>query len=259
MLEGKDKAAHVTERFRASLGEKLGEIALVWERWLAAPDDAEAMRSFQILVHRLTGAAPAFGLPDLGRQALRVDEQLNAWNEEVGALRAPLPDLCHAVAGSTESLLRTLGRAVREPAASPRASGMPGNAAPSLVRPPYVVLVEDDPEQAAYWRESLAANGLRVRTVVDRLALEAELVVEVPDVLLIDYWLDRQTGAEVSHWLRDTPEFSVVPKVCLTADTGPLPRQAAMDAGFVAVLRKTVTPSDLADVLRQVVVTARRR
>ena len=259
MLEGKDKAAHVTERFRASLGDKLGEIALVWERWLAAPADAEAMRSFQLLVHRLTGAAPAFGLPDLGKQALRVDERLNAWSQEVESLRPPLEELCRAVAGPTESLLRTLGRAVREPATSGRPHGVAGGAAAALGRPAYVVLVEDDPEQAAYWRESLAAQGLRVRTVVDRPSLEAELVIEVPDVLLIDYWLDRQTGAEFSHWLRDTPEFSQVPKVCLTADTGPLPRQAAMDAGFVAVLRKTVTPQDLADVLRQVVVAARRR
>ncbi len=259
MIESKDKAAHVTERFRASLGEKHGEIALVWERWLASPDDADAMRKFQLLVHRLTGAAPAFGLPDLGRQALRVDEHLNAWSEEVGTLRAPLADLCHAVAGPTESLLRTLGRAVREPHVGPRSGATAGGGAVALGRPAYIVLVEDDPEQAAYWRDSLAAEGLRVRTVADRQALEAELVLEVPDALLIDYWLDRQTGAEVSHWLRDEPEFSRIPKVCLTADMGPLPRQAAMDAGFVAVLRKTVTPPDLAEVLRQVVVSARRR
>jgi CheY-like chemotaxis protein len=34
-----------------------------------------------------------------------------------------------------------------------------------------------------------------------------------------------------------------------------LPRQVAMDAGFTAVLRKTVTPADLARVLRQSVAT----
>lgn len=259
MASADDKTAPLTARFRSSLGDRLGELALVWERWLAAPDDEAARHDFQILVHRLAGAAPAFGLPDLGRQALRVDEQLSAWTDEVSALRTPLPELCRAIAGPTENLLRTLGRAAREPAAGPRAAGSSAGGFAAAAHSPYVLMVEDDHDQATYWRESLAAAGLRVRTVVDRIALEAELVVEVPDVLLIDYWLDRHTGAEVSRWLHDTPEFSRVPKVCLTADAGPLPRQAAMDAGFVAVLRKSVTPEDLADVLRQVVVSARRR
>lgn len=242
-------------RYRAGLAEKLSELALAWERWLAAPDDLAAKQSFQVLVHRLAGSAPAYGFTDVGRCAQRLDERLVGWDGDVRALRPPLNVLCHELAAPAEALMRTLGRAAREPVPVANAGG----AGPAAGRPLYVLLVDDETEQAAIWREALSAHGLRVRAVATRAALEAELVVECPDVLLIDYWLESETAVDLVRWLRNMPEFVDVPRVCLTADEGPLPRQTAMDAGFSAVLRKTVDPQDLADVLRQLVMTARRR
>lgn len=242
-------------RFRATLPDKLRELALAWERWLAAPEAASAKEALQLLVHRLAGSAPAYGFSDLGRHAFRVDERLGEWDAEIAPLRIPLDQLCRELGGSVEMLLRALGRASRDgggEARAPRARDERG-------APLYVVLVEDDPQQAEQWREALSAHGLRVRAVLDPQAMIAEMVLERPDILVIDYWLAGITGTEVSRSLLDTPEFASVPRVCLTVDAGPLPRQVAMDAGFAAVLRKTVSPADLADVLRQVVAASHRR
>lgn len=242
-------------RFRTALPDKLRELALAWERWLSAADSAAAKEALQLLVHRLAGSAPAYGFSDLGRHALRVDERLGEWDAETPTLRIPLQDLCHELGGAVEMLLRALGRASRDHAGEPGAArGSAEHGAPL-----YVVLVEDDPAQAEQWREALAVQGLRVRAVADPQAMLAEMVLERPDIVVIDFWLDGITGTEVSRSLLDTPEFAAVPRVCLTVDAGPLPRQVAMDAGFAAVLRKTVGPADLADVLRQVVAASHRR
>jgi CheY-like chemotaxis protein len=242
-------------RFRASLPDKLRELALAWERWLAAPESLPAKEAMQLLVHRLAGSAPAYGFSDLGRHAFRVDQRLGEWDAEVAPLRIALEALCREIGGHVEMLLRALGRASRDGGGEARSmrSGDERGA------PLYVVLVEDDPQQAEQWREALSAHGLRVRAVLDPQAMIAEMVLECPDILVIDYWLAGITGTEVSRSLLDTPEFASVPRVCLTVDAGPLPRQVAMDAGFAAVLRKTVRPADLADVLRQVVAARHRR
>jgi len=242
-------------RFRASLPDKLRELALAWERWLAAPESPSAKGAMQLLVHRLAGSAPAYGFSDLGRHAFRVDQRLGEWDAEVVPLRMTLEALCREIGGHVEMLMRALGRASRDASGEARAP----RAGEERGAPLYVVLVEDDPQQAEQWREALSAHGLRVRAVLDPQAMIAEMVLERPDILVIDYWLAGVTGTEVSRSLLDTPEFASVPRVCLTVDAGPLPRQVAMDAGFAAVLRKTVSPADLADVLRQVVAASRRR
>ena len=106
---------------------------------------------------------------------------------------------------------------------------------------------------------ALAPHGVRLRHAATREALEAEVAVDQPDLMLFDYWLEPYTGPQLVRMLRDLPEVAAIPKVCLTGDTGPVPRQAAMDAGFAAVLRKTVDPDDLVEVMRQLVASARRR
>jgi CheY-like chemotaxis protein len=241
----------VAARYRESLPDKLNELALSWEAWLAAPEGNAARDQLHLLVHRLAGAAPAYGYNDLGREAQRIDGMLQSWMSEVPQLRVSLPELCRQLAAPMEALLRTLGRAAREVTAN-----MPeGEGAPPRERVLFVLFLEDDKEQAHIWRDALTREGLRVRIADSLPAFEAEIILETPDVLLIDFWLDGHTAGDVARELSGMPEFCDIPKVCLTADDGMLPRQVAMDAGFTAVLRKTVTPADLARVLRQSVAT----
>ena len=240
-------------RYAESLPDKLNELALAWEAWLAAPEQDSAREQVHFRVHKLAGSAPAYGYNDLGREAQRLDALMQNWTGEVPQLRIPLPDLCRQVSLPMESLLRTLGRAAREAATASQGEG--GGRAERML---FVLFLEDDKEQAAIWREALTQQGLRVRIADSLPAFEAELVLETPDVLLVDFWLDGHTAGDVAKELNNMPEFCDLPKVCLTADDGMLPRQVAMDAGFSAVLRKSVSPEDLARVLRQAVSSGQR-
>jgi CheY-like chemotaxis protein/HPt (histidine-containing phosphotransfer) domain-containing protein len=249
----------LTQRYRASLPEKQSELALAWEQWLAAPADHAAKLRFQSLVHKLAGSAGLYGFEDLGRQARTLDGLLSSWEQETPPLRLPLDEFCREAAGAAEMLLRVLGRASRAPHAAPEAH--PASRDPFADGEPMmnVLMVEDDADQVALWREALAPHGVRLRHAATRESLEAEVAVDAPDVMLFDYWLEPYTGPQLVRMLRDLPEIAAIPKVCLTGDTGPVPRQAAMDAGFAAVLRKTVDPDDLVEVMRQLVAAAKRR
>lgn len=243
-------------KYRDSLSTKLAELAGAWERWLAAPADAEAKTRFQFLAHKLAGSAPLYGFVELGEHARDTDQMLAHWEAETPTLRLPLEQLLQRTATSAEALLRVLGRESRAAGSdfAPRAHEFPNEPARVL----DVLLVEDDDDQAEIWRESLAQHAMNVRHVSTREALEAEVALKAPDVMVFDYWLEPYTGPQLVCMLRDLPEIAQIPKLCLTGDTGPVPRQAAMDAGFSAVVRKTVDPPDLADVLRQLVNGARR-
>ena len=244
-------------KYRDSLSTKLSELAGAWEQWLAAPGDAAAKTRFQFLAHKLAGSAPLYGFNELGEHARHTDQMLAQWESETASLRVPLEELLQRTATSAEALLRVLGRESRAPASDPatRAHDQPRDEPRVL----DVLMVEDDGDQAEIWRESLAQYSMKVRTVSTREALEAEVALKAPDVMVFDYWLEPYTGPQLVRMLRDLPEIAQIPKLCLTGDTGPVPRQAAMDAGFAAVVRKTVDPPDLADVLRQLVNGSRRR
>ena len=69
-----------------------------------------------------------------------------------------------------------------------------------------VLMVEDDADQVALWREALAPHGVRLRHAATREALEAEVAVDAPDVMLFDYWLEPYTGPQLVRMLRDLPE-----------------------------------------------------
>jgi CheY-like chemotaxis protein len=242
-------------RYRAALSERLSELALAWEEWLAGPDEEPRKRHFHQLVHRLAGSASAYGFDDVAREAQHVESLLLAWDGDVPTLRVPLGDFCRELGSAAETLLRVLGRAAREIARGPAVDG----AVRHDDRVIFVLFLEDQPDRAQTWREALTREGLRVRVIESAQALEAELVMERPDVMLLDYGYEGAAVADVARGLRDTPEFAHIPKVCLIDDPAAMPRQTAMDAGFAAVLRSSVAPRDLATVLRQAVANVRAR
>ena len=186
------------QRYRMSLVDKQSELALSWERWLAAPDSPKSKSDFQSLVHKLAGSAQAYGYEDLGREAVRVDELLSRWDSEIESLRVSLRILQGDIAGRVESLLHVLSRATREVAPTL----LRGVARPAIGSSIFVLIVEDDIAQAEFWRDALIAEGLRVRTVDTTEAMDAQLVIEPPDVLLIDFWLPGHTGADLARHLR---------------------------------------------------------
>ena len=242
-------------RFRALLRDRIAEIEGTWRDWRAAPDRVDTMHQLRAVVHRLAGSATANHIAEIGRPAQRLDALLSGWQDEEVELRTTPTELADAVEPVVGALLQAMAHAAMvgmpepvEHAPTPGDFGVP-------VR---VLFLEDDDEQRTTWARALEREGLRVRVATDENELEALLALERPDVLLIDYWLGHRTAAEVAQGLRASREYADIPRVCLTIDSGVTPRQSAMEAGYAAVLRKSIDPADLARVLRQAVANASR-
>jgi two-component system cell cycle response regulator DivK len=241
-------------RYRASLADKARDLAVAWDRWLADPDDAAARDAVRLIAHRLAGSAEAYGYSDLGRHALAVDEPLTDWASVPTEARAPARVLRDSVTARVGALQRALARAARDDDAGDRHAVTTASAAG-----PLVLYVDDDHDQCGWWRDVLSAEGLRVRTIDDPLRLREAIVVERPDVLLVDYWLGDVASSDLVAALRASPSFATLPIVCFTVDDGVGARNAAMAAGFNAVVRKSVLPRDLARLLREVAGAGRAR
>lgn len=253
MSDARNDGDALARRYRASLAEKAGDLSRAWDRWLVEPEDGAARGEVRLIAHRLAGSAGAYGYPDIGRHALVVDEALSDWESAAPELRAPVTMLREVLEGPFGLLLRALARAAREPdGAAPAPAAGTGAG-------PIVLYVDDDPDQGAWWRDVLTAEGLRVRVVEDPAEVAEAVVVERPDVLLVDYWLGEESSADLVRALRSRESASRLPIVCFTVDDGPAARNAAMSAGFTAVVRKSVRPGDLARLLREVAGGGRTR
>ena len=249
---GSERAA----RFRALLRDRIAEIEGTWRDWHAAPDQVGTMRQLRGLVHRLAGSATANHIEEIGRPAQAIDVLLSGWEDEEAALRPTPAELVVQAGPLVASLLAAMAHTATHFTA--RSAQAPPGVAAAVAGSLRVLLLEDDPEQRATWSEALTRQGMRVRVASDEAEFEAALALERPDVLLIDFWLGERTAAEVGAGLAASHEHSSIPRVCLTIDAGVEPRQAAMAAGYAAVLRKSVDPADLARVLRQAVANASR-
>jgi CheY-like chemotaxis protein len=243
-------------RFRALLRDRIAEIEGTWRDWYAAPEQLDTLHQLRALVHRLAGSATANHIEEIGRPAQALDVLLSGWQEEETALRSPPAVLVVQAGPLVASLLAAMVHTATHFTARPDEAqpAVESAVAGSL----HVLLLEDDPDQRATWSEALTRQGMSVRVATDEAELEAALALERPDVLLIDYWLGSRTAAEVGLALAASHQHSGIPRVCLTIDSGVEPRQAAMAAGYAAVLRKSVDPADLARVLRQAVANANR-
>ena len=242
-------------RFRALLRDRIAEIEGTWHDWRAAPDQVGAMHQLRAVVHRLAGSATANHIAEIGGPAQRLDALLSGWQDEEVELRATPAELAGAVEPVVGALLHAMAHAaalgLHEPVEH-------ASSATDFGVPIHVLFLEDDAEQRSTWARALEREGLRVRVATNEDELEALLALERPDVLLIDYWLGQRTAAEVAQGLRASREYADIPRVCLTIDAGVQPRQSAMEAGYSAVLRKSIQPGDLARVLRQAVANASR-
>jgi CheY-like chemotaxis protein len=127
---------------------------------------------------------------------------------------------------------------------------------PPLTKMPadsVILLVEDDPDQAALGQLRLTMAGYQVRSVDSSKALSRALREEArPDLLLLDVMLPDRDGFAVLGQLRGRPEFATLPIVMLTvkAELGDIRKGLALGAdGYIT---KPYSKDQLAEVIRRV-------
>jgi CheY-like chemotaxis protein len=115
-----------------------------------------------------------------------------------------------------------------------------------------VLIVEDDPDQAALAELRVAAAGYRVALAASVEEMTEALKQGVPDLMLLDVMLPDGDGFDVLGRLRRHPDYALLPIVMLTvkADTNDIQQGLALGAdGYVT---KPYSKEVLADTIGRV-------
>jgi FixJ family two-component response regulator len=112
-----------------------------------------------------------------------------------------------------------------------------------------VVVVDDDPSMLAAIERLLRANGFNVRAHESAEALRAHGSLNNAVCLVLDINLGAESGLEVRRRLRRSGVS--LPVIFITASDRDETREAAIDAGCLAYLRKPFSGQSLVDAVRE--------
>jgi CheY-like chemotaxis protein len=113
-----------------------------------------------------------------------------------------------------------------------------------------VLLVDDNPDDRLIYSSILLHHGHEVDEAGDAIhALELARNA-APDLILMDVHLPIMNGLLATEILRELPETSRIPVICLTGYD--VSASAAISAGCVRFLRKPVEPKKLVDTVAAV-------
>jgi CheY-like chemotaxis protein len=116
-----------------------------------------------------------------------------------------------------------------------------------------VLLVEDDPDQAALAELRLTMAGYQVHSVDRAKALSRYLRQQArPDLLLLDVMLPDGNGFDILAQLRGRPEFSTLPIVLLTAKAELTDIRNGLALGADGYITKPYSKNQLTEVINHV-------
>jgi CheY-like chemotaxis protein len=129
------------------------------------------------------------------------------------------------------------------------------NRAPLAKAPSEIVvlLVEDDPDQAALADLRISMAGYRVRLARNRREAILDLATQPPaDVVLMDAMLPDGDGFQILAGMRRHAKFALIPVIMLTALSSAKDIRRGLDLGADGYLTKPYSKDLLVDTIRQV-------
>jgi two-component system, OmpR family, alkaline phosphatase synthesis response regulator PhoP len=128
-------------------------------------------------------------------------------------------------------------------------SGQPAPATRSAVlgeaRPPRVLIVDDNPQNADLMEAYLSASGYELRTASDGEQTLHEIAAWQPDIVLLDIMMPKMSGFEVCKRLRADPATRDIAVLMVTALDQPSDIERAVEAGTDDFLSKPINKSEL--------------
>jgi len=241
MNESSQRFALLRRRYTESLPSKHAALAQAWQSFVAMPEE-RTRSELQELVHRLAGSASSYGYEPLGELAGAVDRHLG---ESDNTSRAAI-ELSQRLASPMQALLDALAEVAAEAAALPAS-------APGADEALRVILVEDDPSQAALIGAELELRGCVVRIESSAEMLLQSLLTWPCHAVVLDFWLRGETAAEIATVLRRDASLVRVAVVCVSIERDPRVLRAAVDAGCDAAVGKADGTDRLVAVVRECV------
>ena len=124
-----------------------------------------------------------------------------------------------------------------------------------------LLLVEDDPNDVAFFRRGLKGSDLLTHLRVAEDGQEAVAYMEgrgrfenrgehpVPALVILDLKLPKKSGLEFLEWLRKDSRFKDTPVIILTSSNEPRDVLRAQELGVTAYHVKPVAFKDLCDLV----------
>lgn len=244
MNDSSQRFVLLRRRYTESLPSKHAALAQAWQSFVATPEE-RTRSELQELVHRLAGSASPYGYEALGELAGAVDRHLGESDSTADASRAA-SELRRRVARPMQALLDALAGVAAEAAALPAS-------APSAQEALRVILVEDDPSQAALIGAELEMRGCVVRIESSAEMLLQSLLTWPCHAVVLDFWLRGETAAEIATVLRRDASLVRVAVVCVSIERDPRVLRAAVEAGCDAAVGKAEGTDRLVAVVRECV------
>ena len=108
-----------------------------------------------------------------------------------------------------------------------------------------VLVVDDDPDMAAFLSRMLAGEGMHAETVADGAAALAAVAASRPDLVLLDVMLPDASGFEICERLKADAATALIPVVLVTALEDRASRVRGIEAGADDFLHKPVRREEL--------------
>ncbi|MEK6244734.1 MAG: response regulator [Pseudomonadota bacterium] len=116
-----------------------------------------------------------------------------------------------------------------------------------------VLIVEDDPDQAAIADMRVSMGGYKVRLAASQKALREELSAgRLPDILLLDIRLPDGDGFEILASMRRHPKLALLPVVMLTVVTGKENVRRGLELGADGYITKPYSKKIVVQTIRDV-------
>ena len=114
------------------------------------------------------------------------------------------------------------------------------------LRAPYrVVVVDDDLAQAKFAASVLSKAGMEVRTVTDPMQILDQLREFRPNLILMDIYMPRVSGIELTSVIREYNEFVNLPIVFLSGEQDTDKQVDALSVGGDDFITKPIRPRQL--------------
>lgn len=115
-----------------------------------------------------------------------------------------------------------------------------------------ILVVDDEPHIVRLVSFALERRGHEVHAAGDGVEGVAMAVELTPDLVLMDVMMPVITGLEAVQRLKADERTRSIPVVMLSAKSQTYEREAGLEAGALKYICKPFTPSDLANVVAEV-------
>jgi len=114
-----------------------------------------------------------------------------------------------------------------------------------------ILIVEDNPQNMRLIEMVLRAKGYTLLKATDGEEALDVAFKELPDLILMDIQLPKLSGLEVTKKLRETPAFSHIPVIAITAYAMKGDKEGVIEAGCDAYVSKPINTRELPGVIAE--------